>query len=67
MDINVKTKKLPLRSIFYAMEVGDERVYPRFQYSSVRSTASAVKFELGRKYKVSFSEADQMVHVRRVL
>lgn len=59
-------KKLPLRPIFCGMKIGDEVVYPRIQYSSVKSTASMLKKELDRLYKVAFNDSEKNVHVKRV-
>ena len=61
-----KVNKLPLRPIFYGMDPGDEVVYPRIQYSSVTSTASMLKKELDRLYKVTFDDREKNVHVKRV-
>lgn len=64
MEENVK--KLPLRSIICDMKIGDEVVYPRFQYSSVKSTASMLKMERNLIYKVSFNRTEKNVHIKRV-
>ena len=59
-------KKLPLRSIFCDMKIGDEVIYPRIQYSSVKATASALKKERDLSYKVTFNLDEKNVHVKRV-
>ena len=56
----------PIRSSLRSMKPGDTLRFPVARLSVVRSTASALGTELGRKYSALLSQKDKCIDVIRL-
>ncbi len=59
-------EKKPIRGIIVNMKIGDKKDFPVMKMSTVRTTASIVSYELGRRYRTTHDREHKRIVVERV-